>query len=445
MNTVFMLAEILTTFIEGILLFSTVELLCGSKWTGKKRAITKILCALLYTFVILLLNRIELFSILTLSIGIIVSAIISLLFGNKDFWYQLLVVSLFVLVVVIIDSVTNIIFGVASGNAKLPTQIVSTVGLSRTIYILFVKGINVIAYYIFKAMSNKAPRYPISSLVISLILSVVAFASVHFTYDAVLSLSIEKMQLSLAMAWIAMLAAVTLIQILFSFQVKQKEKEQENEMLQSVNAMIEKNYENLERSYLENAKNIHDFRHHVMALDELLTEGEFEEAQGYIRSLHEAEAHGFSAVITGNAVIDAVLNAHHSSAQASGIDFSVTAQPLPDLTMGSWELSTLFSNLLENAREACEKVKGRDPWIEVKISVANRFLLLEIRNTSDSRPEEKDWKTTKREKQGHGLGLLSVEDIVEKYNGSVKRSCLEDGIVEVSVMCETISTITDNN
>ena len=64
MNTVFMLAEILTTFIEGILLFSTVELLCGSKWTGKKRAITKILCALLYTFVILLLNRIELFSIL---------------------------------------------------------------------------------------------------------------------------------------------------------------------------------------------------------------------------------------------------------------------------------------------------------------------------------------------------------------------------------------------
>ena len=77
--------------------------------------------------------------------------------------------------------------------------------------------------------------------------------------------------------------------------------------------------------------------------------------------------------------------------------------------------------------------------------MANRFLLLEIRNTSDSRPEEKEWKTTKREKQGHGLGLLSVEDIVEKYNGSLKRSCSEDGIVEVSVMCETISTITDNN
>lgn len=283
------------------------------------------------------------------------------------------------------------------------------------------------------------------SLVISLLLSLLAFLSVNYTYNAVLSVSVQRMQISLSLAWIALLAAVILLQIFFSIKAKQKEKEQENEMLQSVNAMIEKNYENLERSYLENAKNIHDFRHHVMALDVLLTEGEFEEAQGYIRSLHEAEAHSFSAVITGNAVIDAVLNAHHSSAQASGIDFSVTAQPLPDLTMGSWELSTLFSNLLENAREACEKVKGREPWIEVKISVANRFLLLEIRNTSDSRPEEKDWKTTKREKQGHGLGLLSVEDIVEKYNGSVKRSCSEDGIVEVSVMCETVSTITDSN
>ena len=106
-------------------------------------------------------------------------------------------------------------------------------------------------------------------------------------------------------------------------------------MLQSVNAMIEKNYENLERSYLENAKNIHDFQAPCHGPGRAADGGEFEEAQGYIRSLHEAEAHSFSAVITGNAVIDAVLNAHHSSAQASGIDFSVTAQPLPDLTMGS--------------------------------------------------------------------------------------------------------------
>ena len=52
--------------------------------------------------------------------------------------------------------------------------------------------------------------------------------------------------------------------------------------------------------------------------------------------------------------------------------------------------------------------------------MANRFLLLEIRNTSDSRPEEKEWKTTKREKQGHGLGLLSVEDIVEKIQRQFK-------------------------
>lgn len=330
-------------------------------------------------------------------------------------------------------------------NPELPFHFIFSEGIGRTIYICGIKVSEVAMFILLRRKLKQVPTFSLSTLVFSLLLSVVAFLNVNYTFNAVLSMSVQKMQISLALAWVSMLASVILIQFLFSFKAKQKEKEQENEMLQSVNAMIEKNYENLERSYLENAKNIHDFRHHVMALDELLTEGEFEEAQGYIRSLHEAEAHSFSAVITGNAVIDAVLNAHHSSAQASGIDFSVTAQPLPDLTMGSWELSTLFSNLLENAREACEKVKGREPWIEVKISVANRFLLLEIRNTSDSRPEEKEWKTTKREKQGHGLGLLSVEDIVEKYNGSLKRSCSEDGIVEVSVMCETISTITDNN
>ena len=51
----------------------------------------------------------------------------------------------------------------------------------------------------------------------------------------------------------------------------------------------------------------------------------------------------------------------------------------------------------------------------------------------------------KERKAGPWPSLLSVEDIVEKYNGSLKRSVREDGIVEVSVMCETISTITDNN
>lgn len=445
MNTVFMLAEYFATFIEGTLAFLTIGLLCGWKSGRKKSVLLLTVFSVLYTVLITILNAVDMFSMGTMLAAILFVTGISYLLNEKKLGYRLSTSVLYFFTIAIIDSVVNIVVGVILGDPNLPMHIVSTVGIYRTIYILSIKCLEIAIYSIFRKRIKMVPNLSFSGMTIGVVLTLLAFFSVYYTYSAVLSLSIQRMQISLALAWIAMLATVILLQLLFTIKAKQKEKEQENEMLQSVNAMIEKNYENLERSYLENAKNIHDFRHHVMALDELLTEGEFEEAQGYIRSLHEAEAHGFSAVITGNAVIDAVLNAHHSSAQASGIDFSVTAQPLPDLTMGSWELSTLFSNLLENAREACEKVKGREPWIEVKISVANRFLLLEIRNTSDSRPEEKEWKTTKREKQGHGLGLLSVEDIVEKYNGSLKRSCSEDGIVEVSVMCETISTITDNN
>lgn len=441
----FYLAEILTTFVEGVLLFLTVELFCGKKHSGKANIGWVILLSVVYTVVLLVLNEVDRLSILTLFVAILSGACLSVFIVPKKFAYRLLITSHYALVIVIVDSVVSTLVGGILSNPELPFHFIFSEGIGRTIYICGIKVSEVAMFILLRRKLKQVPTFSLSTLVFSLLLSVVAFLNVNYTFNAVLSMSVQKMQISLALAWVSMLASVILIQFLFSFKAKQKEKEQENEMLQSVNAMIEKNYENLERSYLENAKNIHDFRHHVMALDELLTEGEFEEAQGYIRSLHEAEAHSFSAVITGNAVIDAVLNAHHSSAQASGIDFSVTAQPLPDLTMGSWELSTLFSNLLENAREACEKVKGREPWIEVKISVANRFLLLEIRNTSDSRPEEKEWKTTKREKQGHGLGLLSVEDIVEKYNGSLKCSCSEDGIVEVSVMCETISTITDNN
>ncbi len=330
MNTVFMLAEILTTFIEGILLFLTAELFCGKRLESKRNLGAVVLLSSIYTVAIIILNRINMQSMVTLFFAILFTTCLSGFITFRSFIYKLLIISQYSLIIVVIDAVINILVGVILGNPELPYHIVSTVGINRTAYISGIKGLEILIFIILKRHIKNPPDFSFMSLVISLLLSLLAFLSVNYTYNAVLSVSVQRMQISLSLAWIALLAAVILLQIFFSIKAKQKEKEQENEMLQSVNAMIEKNYENLERSYLENAKNIHDFRHHVMALDVLLTEGEFEEAQGYIRSLHEAEAHSFSAVITGNAVIDAVLNAHHSSAQASGIDFSVTAQPLPD-------------------------------------------------------------------------------------------------------------------
>ena len=83
------------------------------------------------------------------------------------------------------------------------------------------------------------------------------------------------------------------------------------------------------------------------------------------------------------------------------------------------DIVVLFGNLLDNAIEAAEKTVDKHIIIEFGIKAA--YLSIVVSNTviASVLRTNPNLETTKNDKYIHGIGLRSVHNIVEKYDGLI--------------------------
>lgn len=138
---------------------------------------------------------------------------------------------------------------------------------------------------------------------------------------------------------------------------------------------------------------------------------------------------------TGNIVLDSVLTQEYSDAEAGGIVMDINALDGLGIELSDKEIVSLFANLLDNARESCERCRkngGQAPLrIDISIKLLNKgsdpsgplgtWLLIEVENSKSETEhvDVDDMKTSKSDKANHGYGVAIICDIVRKYNGEI--------------------------
>lgn len=82
---------------------------------------------------------------------------------------------------------------------------------------------------------------------------------------------------------------------------------------------------------------------------------------------------------------------------------------------------SIFSNLLDNAIEACDKITQGKRFISIKGNKINNFFVIKCENSkiNDILYEGKNIATDKENKDLHGIGLKSIRDSFEKYDGVI--------------------------
>lgn len=138
---------------------------------------------------------------------------------------------------------------------------------------------------------------------------------------------------------------------------------------------------------------------------------------------------------TGNIVLDSVLTQEYSDAEAGGIVMDINALDGLGIELSDKEIVSLFANLLDNARESCERCrkKGGQAPLRIDISIKllpkgpdpsdplGTWLLIEVENSKSETEhmDVDDMKTSKADKANHGYGVAIICDIVRKYNGEI--------------------------
>lgn len=170
------------------------------------------------------------------------------------------------------------------------------------------------------------------------------------------------------------------------------------------------------------------------------------ELQAYLSELNQTMDRLEFQFKTGNSVVDTLLNMKYHEALRTIPDIQMDAERLlfPDnLMIRNYDMGIILGNALDNAIEACRKLKGKEPDAETFIRLSSfrkgKMIFIEIENSFDGeviRKRQSEFPVTdKADKEAHGIGLANVKNAAGKYHGAVDWS-VDNKVFTLSVMMQ---------
>lgn len=195
----------------------------------------------------------------------------------------------------------------------------------------------------------------------------------------------------------------------------------------------------------------HDMRNTLGVISRLILSGDepggeeaSKELKAYVDDLKETMSEMDLPFHTGNAVADALLHMKYQEGIQSIPDLRLYAEQLlffQDLTIRSYDIGIILGNALNNALEACMRLKKQEPEAEAFIRLISfqrgKLLFLRVENSFDGnlirKPQQEFPLTAKEDKELHGIGLVSIRHVAESYGGTVDWD-VRDRVFTLAVM-----------
>lgn len=167
----------------------------------------------------------------------------------------------------------------------------------------------------------------------------------------------------------------------------------------------------------------HDYLTHIQSIGALVYLEEYEELSKYLKGISKEYRFTDGIVRFGQPALTALINAKRELARENGIFFYIKCnRKINNMEIPSWDLCSLFSNIIENAVEEAAMTKGKK-WIKVVMDFYNNNFVFEIENTGQI--QENIMKdlfkqgNTSKSSAGRGYGLYISKKILDKYEGSI--------------------------
>jgi len=193
-----------------------------------------------------------------------------------------------------------------------------------------------------------------------------------------------------------------------------------------------KNFEQLSTHIYEVNSLKHDIKNHLTALYILINDNRFVEAQNYLDKYTDEVEDITEAVYHRNYLINAIIHDLYKRANGLNIKVILNLSASPN-TISEPDLVSLLTNIIDNALEACAKIKDENKRV-INLSITRRdpYLAIICENSNPgvlvSDPDQTGEAAiiTSKNRKGHGYGLHTVKRITSVYDGIMDINYNED-------------------
>ena len=122
-----------------------------------------------------------------------------------------------------------------------------------------------------------------------------------------------------------------------------------------------------------------------------------------------------------NNVLNSIINRYVEICKENKIDFCVDIREGVIDFLKDEDITTIFSNLIENAIHASKLSRNKYIDLSVSFNELADVIIISLINSCDLHPmfdDNNKIRTLKDDKEFHGLGLISVGRVTKKYDGN---------------------------
>ncbi len=184
------------------------------------------------------------------------------------------------------------------------------------------------------------------------------------------------------------------------------------------------------RKYMDTAEEIdrqrqiycHDMRHYIAMLNICVQKGEWESVQplidGMSNNMELLNCRQKLRAYTGEPFIDAVLSFFAGKAEDMQMEFQICLEMPSNKKIDQMEFAVMLSNAIENGFNACKKMPNNHTrWVRLMGICKGQEYLMEVSNTFNNAILWDENHIPVSPDQGHGYGVQSIIDFVDRYNG----------------------------
>ena len=178
-------------------------------------------------------------------------------------------------------------------------------------------------------------------------------------------------------------------------------------------------YKDLSNKQKITNKTMHDLKNQLFALKESLKKDTGEGIKK-ITSICDDILLSKPISYTGNETIDALISVKTEMMKNENINFRYSIFMATNSSIDIYDMCIILGNLLDNAIEASRYVQDKNRSVELNIRQHEKYISMNVCNTVETKVqiENNKIKTTKKNKELHGFGIMSIKEISQKYNGN---------------------------
>ncbi len=379
---------------------------------------------------------------MTSDYGLVIALIIMIIFGYFCLEGNLINKIIFSITAFVVIAVTNILtLQILSMLLNVHiTTLIDIRGEYRVIVLIITK----LMFYVFgKSIliitKKQEFQLTIKEWITCVFIVIMTLTMLIMIYKIMYTVQVSQMSKYLIIIFSMMLILVDII--IYGMVLKLSKSNREEIRYKLMENQIEQQKKML-TSVLESNEKIrtlkHDIKNYLMTAIGLIDNKEYNKAKSYMLNLIGQEIDTIETFVTTNSqTLSSLLNIKLDICNKNKIDWNV--EITSDLTnISDVDISIIIGNLMDNAIEASQKVKNK-PFIDIKIFDNKDYVNIIIRNKIDNSVLflNPNLFTTKKDKNSHGIGLMSVKKIVKKYNGMYK-VYEENKMLVVNIMIKSL-------